>query len=121
MPGKPREWDIAAIVQWLRTEGPWKPGYKPTVVSDDPLLADVDSPALERYRLAKAMHAELDLAHRRGELLDKEKARDVLSRWAVLIRRMGERLSKKYGNEAAIAINDTLQECAAVVGELEHG
>jgi len=114
MPGKPRAYRLDKIAIWLRTEGPGSSRIKN---EDDPLLAEGDSPALERYRLAKAKHAELDLESRKGELIDREKARDILGRWAVLIRRLGERLVRRCGNEAGQMLNETLDECQLIVKE----
>jgi phage terminase Nu1 subunit (DNA packaging protein) len=120
MPGTTQRYVLQDVTRWLRTEGPWKPYSKSQATSsaEDPLLAGGDSPGLERYRLAKAKHAELDLEHRKGELIEKEKAKAVLSRWAWLIRQMGERLAKRYGNDVAITINDTLAECRRAVQEV---
>ena len=113
MPGSTRNWRLDLIAQWLRNDGPWQRWEKD---SGDPLLdSGGDSDALERYRLAKAKHAELDFEHRKGELIEREKARDIFSRWAVVIRRMGEKLAKRYGNDAAETVNETLEECAAIV------
>lgn len=118
MPGKNGCYVLGEISAWLRTEGPWKPHAKPqSIPGDDPLLADGDSPALERYRLAKAKHAELDLEERRARLIDREKCREVLARWAAEIRLMGERLAKQHGNEAAETVNDALDECKSIVIE----
>lgn len=83
-------------------------------VSADPLLAEGDSAALERYRMAKAKLAELDLEVRKGELIEVGRCRDMLARWAVVIRRMGERLSKRYGNDAALTVNESLSECRTI-------
>jgi phage terminase Nu1 subunit (DNA packaging protein) len=118
MPGSPGAYDLSAIVQWLRTKGPWRQHLK--VDSDDPLLSDGDSPGLERYRLAKAAIAELDLEERKGNLLSREKVRAILIRWATIIRRLGERLAKHFGNQAAGMVNDSLGECQAVI-EYEFG
>lgn len=112
MPGKPRAYRLDLIAIWLRTEGPGSRSFRDN--ADDPLLADGDSPALERYRLAKAKHAELDLQERQGTLVEVGRCRDMLSRWAVVIRRMGERLSKRYGNEAALTVNESLAECKSI-------
>lgn len=121
MPGKPGVWILHDISNWLRTEGPWRPNpSRPDVQgSADPILAgdDVESDALERYRFAKAKHAELDLELRKGELIEKEACREVLSRWAVLIRRMGESLGKRHGRAAADRVANTLVECEAVIKE----
>lgn len=120
MPGVSQKYILQDVTRWLRTEGPWKPYAKSqaTNPADDPLLADGDSPGLERYRLAKAKHAELDLEQRKGELIEREKAKLILSRWASLIRQMGERLAKRYGNDAAKTVNETLDECGAAVEEV---
>ena len=106
---------------------PWR-FYAPAVVAialegvesaTDPLLTGGDSPGLERYRLAKAALAELDLANRKGELIDVGKCKDMLSRWATIIRRMGERLGKRFGNDASEAVNDSLDECRAAIRALD--
>ena len=114
MPGGRGSYRLDLIAQWLRKDGPWQRWDKTTTgPNDDPLL-DGDSPALERYRLAKAKHAELDLDLRRGELIEVSRWRDMMIRWSVGIRRMGERLSKRYGNDAAITVNETLEECSSI-------
>lgn len=115
MPGRPGAYDLSAIVRWLRTAGPWRQHSKPE--SEDPLLgaAEGDSPGLERYRLAKAAIAELDLEERIGSLLSRDKARAALNRWASIVRRLGERLGKRFGPDAARSVNDALIECQHVV------
>tara|TARA_Y100000310_G_scaffold310557_1_gene355935 strand:+ start:1217 stop:1744 length:528 start_codon:yes stop_codon:yes gene_type:complete len=113
MPGKRGTYRLDVIAQWLRNEGPWK---RYETKNDDPLLVDDgESDALERYRLAKAKHAELDLDERRGELVDTGKHRDILSRWAQILRQFGERLGKSHGSDAAMSFNDTLEECDRIL------
>lgn len=90
---------------------------RPTATGD-PLLDGGDSPGLERYRLAKAMHAELDLANRKGELIDKEKCRTLLGRWHTILRRTGERLGK-INLESAAALREALDECESVIRQLD--
>lgn len=71
----PKGYSIAHVWNWYHTEGPGR--EKPQ--AGDPLLeADGDSPGLERYRLAKAEHAELDLAERRKELISVAELRQLL-------------------------------------------
>jgi phage terminase Nu1 subunit (DNA packaging protein) len=118
MPGKPRAYRLDHIAIWLRTEGPGSKANK--IQSDDPLLADGDSPALERYRLAKAKHAELDLEQRKGELIDKEKCRDVLARWGSTIRKMGDRVSKRFGIEANQMVSEAIDECESIIKGLAN-
>ena len=113
MPGQRGTYRLDLIAHWLRSDGPWQ-RYEKT--ENDPLLTDgSDSPALEQYRIWKARHAELDYKERCGDLVERGKSRDVLARWAVLIRRMGERLGKRYGPECAAAVNDTLIECVEII------
>lgn len=88
------------------------------VVSDDPLLADGDSPGLERYRMAKAKHAELDLELRRGELIDVSKCRDVLAKWASVLRRSGDRIAR-VSPDGSRMLNEALDECESIVKGLE--
>jgi len=82
----------------------------------DPLLVEGDSPGLERYRMAKAKHAELDLELRRGTLIEVGAARDILARWASILRRAGERISKMNPESARIQIA-ALDECRIVIQE----
>lgn len=117
MPGAPKAYRLDKIAQWLRTEGP---GSSRIQASDDPLLGEGESPALERYRLAKAQHAELDLEERRGNLIDKSKCRDVLSMWAGVIRKLGESIGRRFGVEAHREINDALDECASIVRSMDN-
>lgn len=115
MPGKSGRYVLREISEWLRGDGPWRQHARPGT-GDDPLLeSGGDSPGLERYRMAKAALAELELEAKTKSLLSREKARTVLGRWAAVIRRMGERLGKRYGPEAASAVNDALGECDHVV------
>lgn len=116
MPGRSGRYVLPDVIRWARTEGPWSRHRKEMQPQEDPLLTGGDeSDGLERYRLAKAKHAELDYEHRKGELIERQKARDIFGRWAVLIRRMGERLATRYGNDAAEIVNEALEECADVV------
>lgn len=113
MPGLPGEYNLADVVQWLRQAGPWRQHLK--VTDDDPLMDDTDSPGLERYRQAKAAIAELDYAERQKELMARDKVKALFVRWAAVLRRMGERISKRFGNDAAITVNDALRECSEIV------
>lgn len=53
---------------------------------DNHLLAGVNSPALERYRNARARLAELDLQERENQLLPRDRVHDALSRLGALMR-----------------------------------
>lgn len=115
MPGQSGDYDVSAIVQWLRQSGPWRQHHRQ--IEDDPDLAITggDSPNLERYRAAKAAIAELDYAERQKELIARDKVKSLFARWASVLRRMGERISKRFGNEAALTVNDSLRECGEII------
>lgn len=113
MPGRPGRYDLSEIHAWrLERE------TRRRAASDDPLLDGGDSPGLERYRQAKAALAELELAERESSLMSREKALTILGRFAAKIRRMGERLGKRFGADAAIMVNESLTECESDLNEL---
>lgn len=114
MPGKQGHYDLRKIIPWLRTDGPCVHKRRESA-DDDELMAEVDSPGLERYRQAKAAIAELDYAERQKELMARDKVKSLFARWAAVLRRMGEKISKRFGNEAAITVNDALRECGEIV------
>ena len=114
MPGKQGRFDLVAIACWYRLDGP---GAAPV---DDPLLQVGDSPALERYRSARAKSAELDLALRKKELVDLEKLRLLLGRWHTVLRRTGERLGRRCGADAQAILDEALDELRSIVGQLDR-
>lgn len=111
MPGESGKYPLQDISRWLRSEGPWKPHAKPVQAEDELLVSEGDSVGLERYRLAKAGLAELDLRERQGELIHRESCREAFAMIAMRIRRMGERHGKMFGPESARSVNATIEEC----------
>ena len=59
-----------------------------------------NSPALERWRKAKAEMAELDLGRKRGELIPVLELRERLNEMATIIRQHGEAMEKVGGSGA---------------------
>lgn len=82
---------------------------------DDLMVTGGDSPALERYRLARAKHAEMDLEVRKHSLLPRDKVHSGLGRFASILRQLGERIGRRYGPDAARSLNDALDDCKRVV------
>ena len=119
MPGKPGRYDLSAVAIWLRQEGPWRE-KRPAADIEDDLAGPADSPGLERYRLAKARLAELELAKQQRSVMSRDLARETLGRIASLFRRYGERLSKRHGPEEAVLFNETIGEARRVI-EQEFG
>jgi hypothetical protein len=98
-------YDAVALVQWFAG-----------TAGDDPLLSGADSPSLETYRKARAALAELDLAERRGRLVDV----DAFVEWwstsvAAPIRRAIGTLQTQFGLGAADVIVAALQKAETAV------
>lgn len=83
--------------------------------SDDPMLGGGTSPALERYRLANAQKAELDLEERAGELVQRARVRDTLLEFAAILRGAGETLGRLHGPEALDILDEAIGDCEALV------
>lgn len=73
------------------------------------------SPALERYRLARAIAAEWDNETKKRSLVPRDKVRSGLGRFASILRQLGERLGRRYGPEAVLSVNDALDDCQRVI------
>lgn len=95
-------YDAAALVAWhLKQSLP---------VDGDPLLAGSDSPALERFRHARADREELELAVRREQLLDIEEFYTWYeSAVAGPLRKSLDKLQRKYGQAAMTLVAGGLQ------------
>lgn len=80
----------------------------PLPMSDDPLMDGSDSPALERYRAAKADLAELELATKRKELMPTgavlETAQAFTTPLRALIQRWERRLRREEAQELRSAV-----------------
>lgn len=106
MPGRPGRYDLAKVAQWREDKRAAKEREK---------AADPAAENLDRYRLAKAELAVLELEERRGILLPVARVKEGLLRVATMIRRLGERLGQQYGDEATYAVNETVQEFERVI------
>jgi len=81
----------------------------------DDLMNGEASPALERYREERAKIARLDRMEREGLLIPREKIREFMNELAALIARTAEAFRRRFGDEAAAIIEETLQEFECVV------
>ena len=76
----------------------------------DPLLAGGDSPGLERYRLAKAELAELDVAERQKQVVNVKDVEQIIGIVAARIRSLGDRMVKRFGKDARKMIDRSLDD-----------
>lgn len=79
----------------------------------DPLMTGSDSPNLERYRLGKAQMIELDLAERQKILVRADVLDRALRPAITAMRQTGDRLVRKFGNEAGEIFNEGVSEFEA--------
>jgi phage terminase Nu1 subunit (DNA packaging protein) len=84
-------------------------GDKPAA-TDPMLVGGEDSPALERYRLARARLVEMELEQREKTHVAIAEIEPQLMRLGGLIRRAGETLARKYGNDAADVVNQAIDQ-----------
>ncbi len=92
-------------------------GPAPAVSSGDPLLDSGDSPGLERYRMAKAQLAELDLAERELTLLPVVKVHAGISAICLPLRNSVDQIQRRWP-EAAKFLTDGLQESERLINDL---
>ena len=92
----------------------WTEHKASRVAGGDPLLAaGGPSPALERYRTAKARDAEMDLALRERTHVDANEIGGELRRFAGVMRRAIEQVQREYGNDPAEILIEAIRETAA--------
>ena len=88
-------------------------------VDDESLaMAGADGPSLERWRAAKAVLAELDVAERRKNLVPRTTIHAAHVRLAALIRGCGAKLQKQCGPEARDILEETLDAFAREIDSL---
>lgn len=112
MPGVSGKYDLQMILWWAIERG----------LLIDHALADDDStggdsPALERYRAARAQLAEFELERQKRTLVPRDAIRNGLSRFAHHLRQLAERMGKRHGPEAAITVNEAIDECGRVIDD----
>lgn len=83
--------------------------------SSDPLLVGPESPALERYRAARAELSEIEVQKARGQLMDINVLDEsLLLPMSCLLRDLGMRFQEfpGWGREATDMLDDTIQSLA---------
>ncbi len=88
--------------------------------SDEMLMRSGESPTLERWRLAKAQLAEIELEEKIGTILNINDVLVFVGTMADIVRRVGERLQRSYGQPAADVLNDGIDDLERIY-ELKYG
>lgn len=113
MPGQKGSWDLSAIAQWR--EQVLKAAVD-DAISDPDMVGGEGSPALERYRSARAAIAELELQRKQESLVDRNLIENELLRCADVIRGRLEIINTEpnmTGREALDLFLDCLDELDA--------
>lgn len=84
----------------------------------DPELGGESSPALERFREARAALAEYDLQIRQGDLMKRADVHEGLSVAASILRRKVARLRKLFGEDAARILADAVEDMMKAIERL---
>lgn len=100
--------DLPAVVKALHDFFASNAHKLAAVKFDDPLMAFGEGPALERYRVARAELAELELGKRRGNLLPRKQIRELLNSLAPILRGCGDQLQRRCGREALEILDEHL-------------
>ncbi len=100
-PGRRGQYDLTAIAAWRDLRN---------AQAADELMAGPTSPALERYRDARAELAKLDLLERNGTLLNRDKAHEAHVRMAHILETLGENLRRHHGPAAQQLFHDALDD-----------
>lgn len=77
-----------------------------------------DSPALERFRNARANLAELEFEVKKENFVDREHLRESFALVASVLRRAGEQLQKQFGPEAQEILDEALDDVVNHVEKL---
>ncbi len=87
----------------------------------DPMAGGEGSPALERYRNAKADLAEMDIKVRSGELSDRAETRAGLMAIAAIFRNGGEAMEKAFGAVARIQFEQLIDDAVDEINRMFPG
>lgn len=114
-----RRYDVQLIIRWLIRERAIIVGTTSQPADEDAaMLAAGTSPALERYREARARIAELQADEAEGTYVNVAKMQNGLTRMAAIMRDAGSRLQKQCGPDAKAILDEHLDAFEALIPEL---
>lgn len=103
------KYDLVAVAEWR---------YRMLEArAEEAMLAGESTAGLERYRRAKAGIAELDLAERSGQLVDRELVRGGLRAVADCWRRVSEDAERRFGGDVFEFLCEGLEEMKRALGK----
>jgi hypothetical protein len=117
LPGVRGDYNLKDCFEWWLIHGParrgrGRPPSKGDAADDYDPLMDVqdDTPALERWRLARAEDAELSLAERRKEIISVELFQQMTEAAFLPLRQFAEEQIREHGNGTANAWREAVEQ-----------
>lgn len=111
MPGVRNNYDLHAIVVWLRSVGPWRPDSCRKGETEDLSIEGPESEWSEEYRKWKARIAEVEYQERIDALMSVDRSQRL---WAdtvmPLVRGFAERVIAAHGNGTAQDWEDVVRQ-----------
>lgn len=89
--------------------------YREAPADDVAMLASGDSPELERYRRYRADLVGMDVQERRGTHANINDLESAFVRYGSMIRRAGEILQRRWGNDASDILNSALDDAERII------
>jgi phage terminase Nu1 subunit (DNA packaging protein) len=123
--GRAHRYSLRVVRQWMIANGYATQGEVLEAVRQRKSGVDPDmtggppSEAQERFRLAKAQLAELDLAERRKQLVVRDAVHLIMEQVAGVLRTAGDTLQKRWGAEARRVLTEATEDAERLVDQLE--
>lgn len=120
MPAVPKAYNLSEIAAWRLQ---YEREQSRRQVDEALLKADSQSPALERFRAARAALSEIELAERQEELLPLSLIQPFHNQLAHYIREAGEIMKRNGHTDAHEILNEQIEMLEADINKFheEHG
>ena len=122
-PGRDGHYPLDLIAQWLRSEGPDRPANRRNRADlaedpDDKLMAGPTSPAMERWRMARADREERRNAEEARQLVRVDVFRASMLAAFAELRKFAERQIKIHGADTEQEWNEAVERFQVALKEL---
>lgn len=117
--GQERQFHARSVMEAWAAAGRSKRKASVTSAEEKELQPEAGaSPGLERFRMAKAELAELDLAVKKSELVSRSDMRDCLAQVSTRITEAADELQRRFGPEAFAVLEDCMADAKVRVGRV---
>ena len=99
-----------SLPEYVLSVHDWFAANAHRLARDDPTANGRETPDQRRHRAAAADLLELQVAERRGQLLPRDRAHEMLGQIAIILRAAGESLRRQFGREAHAVLTEALDD-----------